>query len=103
MQLGLVSIARSYSTCLWTRETGRASISQLYQMSDREQLEKAEARMLVPSYFATVALLGKPKANVWLTKQIALIEKHYGKGFDARCRGYMREITETELCVEQQG
>ena len=58
--------------------------------------------MLVPSYFATVALLGKPKANVWLTKQIALIEKHYGKGFDARCRGYMREITETELCDTQQ-
>jgi hypothetical protein len=72
-------------------------------MSDREQLEKAEARMLVPSYFATVALLGKPRANVWLTKQIAHLEPHYGKGFDARCRGYMREITETELCVEQQG
>jgi hypothetical protein len=103
MQLGLVGIARSYSTCLWTRETGRTSISQLYQMSDRGQLEKAEARMLVPSYFATVALLGRPKANVWLTKQIAMIEKHYGKGFDARCRGYMREIVETELCVEQQG
>jgi len=72
-------------------------------MSDREQLEKAEARMLVPSYFATVALLGKPRANVWLTKQIAHLEPHYGKGFDARCRCYMREITETELCVEQQG
>jgi hypothetical protein len=72
-------------------------------MSDREQLEKAEARMLVPSYFATVALLSKPKANVWLTKQIALREKHYGKGFDARCRGYMREIVEIELCEEQQG
>ena len=70
-------------------------------MSDRGQLEKAEARMLVPSYFATVALLGKPKANVWLTKQIAIIEKHYGKGFDARCRKFMREITETELCDTQ--
>lgn len=67
-------------------------------MSDRKQLEKAEARILVSSYFATVALLGKPKANVWLTKQIARIEKHYGIGFDARCRDYMREITETELC-----
>jgi len=70
-------------------------------MSDREQLEKAEARILVPSYFATVALLGRPKANIWLTKQIAHTEKHYGKGFDARCRKYMREITETELCAEQ--
>lgn len=103
MQLVLVGIARSYSTCLWTRETGRASISQLYQMSDRAQLEKAEARMLVPSYFATVALLGRPKANVWLTKQISYLEPHYGKGFDARCRKFMREITENELCVEQQG
>ena len=67
-------------------------------MSDRAQLEKAEARILVPSYFATVALLGRPKANVWLSKQITRIESHYGKGFDARCRAYMREITETELC-----
>lgn len=70
-------------------------------MSDRDQLEKAEARILVPSYFATVALLGKPKANAWLTKQIARIEAHYGKGFDARCRKFMREITETELCDMQ--
>lgn len=69
-------------------------------MSDRAQLEKAEARILVPSYFATVALLGRPKANAWLTKQIAIIEKHYGRGFDARCRGYMREIAETELAIE---
>jgi Tfp pilus assembly protein PilE len=72
-------------------------------MSDRAQLEKAEARILVPSYFATVALLGRPKANAWLANQIARIEKHYGKGFDARCRGYMREIVEIELCEEQQG
>lgn len=54
--------------------------------------------MLVPSYFATVALFGRPKANVWLSKQIGKLEEHYGKGFDERCRGYMREITETELC-----
>ena len=69
-------------------------------MSDRAQLEKAEARILVPSYFATVALLGKPKANAWLTKHIAIAGRHYGNGFDARCRGYMREITETELLNE---
>jgi len=71
-------------------------------MSDRAQLEKAEARMLVPSYFATVALIGKLKANVWLTSQIAKAAQHYGAGFDSRCRSFMREIVETELCVEQQ-
>ena len=72
-------------------------------MSDRDQLEKAEARMLVPSYFATVALLGKPKANVWLTSPIGKVAQHYGVGFDTRCRSYMREIVETELCDTQQG
>ena len=72
-------------------------------MSDRAQLEKAEARILVPSYFATVALLGRPQANAWLTKQIARAGQHYGFGFDARCRSYMREITETETCDTQQG
>ncbi len=58
--------------------------------------------MLVPSYFATVALIGKLKANVWLTSQIAKAAQHYGVGFDHRCRSFMREIVETELCVEQQ-
>jgi len=72
-------------------------------MSDRAQLEKAEARILVPSYFKTVALLGKLKANVWLTSQIGKAAQHYGAGFDARCRSYMREIVETELCDTQQG
>jgi hypothetical protein len=72
-------------------------------MSDRAQLEKAEARMLVPSYFATVALLGKLKANVWLTSQIAKSAQHYGVGFDSRCRRYMREIMEDDLCDTQQG
>ena len=72
-------------------------------MSDRMQLEKAEARMLVPSYFATVALIGKLKANVWLTSQIAKAAQHYGAGFDSRCRSFMREIVETELCDTQQG
>ena len=71
-------------------------------MSDRAQLEKAEARMLVPSYFATVALIGKLKANVWLTSQIAKAAQHYGAGFDSRCRSFVREIVDTELCVEQQ-
>jgi len=71
-------------------------------MNDRVQLEKAEARMLVPSYFRTVELIGKPAAGLWLTKQIRRIEKSYGPGFDERCRAYMREITETDLCEMQQ-
>ena len=78
-------------------------VTRLLPMSDRAQLEKAEARVLVPSYFATVALLGKPKANVWLTSQIAKAAQHYGVGFDHRCRSFMREIVETELCDTQLG
>jgi hypothetical protein len=61
-------------------------------MSDRTQLEKAEARILVPSYYKTVELIGKAAAALWLTKQIRRIEKMYGPGFEARCRAYMREI-----------
>jgi hypothetical protein len=61
-------------------------------MSDQDQLEKAEARILVPSYYRTVELIGKPAAALWLTKQIRRIEKMYGPGFEARCRAYMRQI-----------
>lgn len=61
-------------------------------MSDRVQLEKAEARILVPSYYRTVELIGKPAAALWLTKQIRKIQPLYGEGFEARCRAYMREI-----------
>jgi|TARA_R110000868_G_scaffold208537_3_gene458018 hypothetical protein len=61
-------------------------------MSDRVQLEKAEARILVPSYYRTVELIGKAAAALWLTKQIRRIQPHYGVGFEARCRAYMREI-----------
>jgi bacterioferritin-associated ferredoxin len=75
----------------------------LSPMSDRVQLEKAEARILVPSYFKTVDLLGKIKANVWLTNQIGKVAQHYGVGFDSRCRKYMRQIMEEELCDMQQG
>jgi hypothetical protein len=66
-------------------------------MSDRSQLEKAEARILVPSYYRTVELIGKPAAALWLTKQIRRIEKSYGPGFEARCRAYMREIDDENL------
>ena len=59
---------------------------------DRAQLEKAEARILVPSYYRTVELIGKAAAALWLTKQIRRIEKMYGLGFEARCRAFMRQI-----------
>jgi hypothetical protein len=59
---------------------------------DRAQLEKAEARILVPSYYRTVELLGKADAAVWLSKQIKRLERMYGYGFEARCRAYMRQV-----------
>lgn len=66
-------------------------------MGDRVQLEQAEARVLVPSYFHNADKLGKPAAAIWLSKQINKIQKHYGQGFDNRVRGYMRQIADGEL------
>jgi Tfp pilus assembly protein PilE len=66
-------------------------------MSDREILEKAEARILVPSYYATVKKIGKKEAAFWLMKQIRNIERHYGQGFERRVRTYMREVDNEEL------
>jgi hypothetical protein len=66
-------------------------------MSDRVQLEKAEARILVPSYYRTVELIGKAAAALWLTKQIRRIQPHYGVGFEARCRAYMRQVDDDNL------
>ena len=66
-------------------------------MSDRETLEKAEARVLVPSYYATVKKVGKQEAALWLMKRIRDIERHYGQGFERRVRTYMREVDEQEL------
>ena len=66
-------------------------------MSDREILEKAEARVLVPSYYATVKKVGKKEAALWLMKKIRDIERHYGVGFERRVRTYMREVDEQEL------
>ena len=59
---------------------------------DRAQLEKAEARILVPSYYKTAKLIGKEQAAFWLTKQIRRLERMYGYGFEARCRAYMRQV-----------
>ena len=66
-------------------------------MSDREILEKAEARVLVPSYYATVEKVGKQEAAIWLMKRIRDIERYYGMGFERRVRTYMREVDEQEL------
>lgn len=66
-------------------------------MSDREILEKAEARVLVPSYYATVEKVGKKEAAIWLMKRIRDIERHYGMGFERRVRNYMREVDQQEL------
>jgi len=66
-------------------------------MSDREILEKAEARVLVPSYYATVEKIGKKEAAVWLMKRIRDIERHHGQGFERRVRAYMREVDNEEL------
>ena len=66
-------------------------------MSDREILEKAEARVLVPSYYATVEKIGKKEAAVWLMQRIRDIERHYGMGFERRVRTYMREVDNEEL------
>ena len=66
-------------------------------MSDREILEKAEARVLVPSYYATVEKVGKKEAALWLMKRIRDIERHYGQGFERRVRTYMREVDNEEL------
>ena len=66
-------------------------------MTDRVQLEQAEARVLVPSFFHNAKKKGRPFATIWLGKQIARLQPFYGYGFDQRVRGYMRQITDGEL------
>ena len=67
-------------------------------MTDRVQLEMSEARILVPSYYATCKKIGKPQAAIWLTSQLKKLERFYGYGVDKRVRGYMRQIADVELC-----
>jgi hypothetical protein len=69
-------------------------------MSDRVQLEMAEARMLVASYFAAKRSYGPVEANKFLAKQLKKLEKTYGKKSDARLKRYMREVSDTELLVD---
>ena len=66
-------------------------------MSDRIQLEQAEARVLVPSYFHNAKTYGKGSAAIWLTREIAKTQRFYGLGYEQRVRGYMRQIADGEL------
>jgi len=66
-------------------------------MSDRDILEKAEARELLPFYYNNVEKVGKIEAAERLSKRIRVIQRHYGFDFDKRVRGYMRQIDQEEL------
>lgn len=66
-------------------------------MSDRDILEKAEARELLPFYYNNVREVGKAEAAERLTKRIRIIQRYYGFDFDRRVRGFMRQIDEQEL------
>ena len=66
-------------------------------MSDRVQLEMAEARMLVASYFAAKRTYGAVEANKFLAKQLKKLEKVYGKNSDGRLKQYMRVVVDTEV------
>ena len=69
-------------------------------MSDRVQLEMAEARMLVASYFAAKRSYGSVEANKFLDKQLKKLEKTYGKKSDERLKRYIRVVSDTELLVD---
>lgn len=56
----------------------------------------AEARTLLPSYYATRKSHGAPGANVWLSDRITKLEKFYGKGCGERIRKYMRVVEDNE-------
>ena len=66
-------------------------------MSDRVQLEMAEARMLVASYFAAKRTYGSVQANKFPAKQLKKLEKVYGKKSDDRLKAYMRVVVNTEI------
>ena len=69
-------------------------------MSDRVQLEMAEARMLVASYFAAKRTYGAVEANRFLAKQLKKLEKVYGKKSDDRLKQYMRIVATEELLID---
>ena len=70
-------------------------------MSDREQLEMAEARVLLHSYFAAKKSYGKPQADKFLAAQLVKLEKLYGKQSDTRIKQYMRRVKDTETFYEE--
>lgn len=59
-------------------------------MTDRELLEKAEARTLVHGYILN------GKSQDWLTNAIKVSKRIYGNGSEERIRAYMREIWKSE-------
>jgi len=69
-------------------------------VSDRVQLEMAEARMLVASYFAAKRTYGAVQANRFLAKQLKKLEKIYGKKSDDRLKQYMRIVATEELLID---
>ena len=70
-------------------------------MSDRVQLEMAEARVLLHSYFAAKQSYGKPQADKFLAAQLLKLEKLYGKQSDTRIKQYMRYVKDTETMYEE--
>jgi len=70
-------------------------------MSDRVQLEMAEARVLLHSYFAAKQSYGKEKADKFLAAQLLKLEKLYGKQSDTRIKQYMRRVKDTETFYEE--
>ena len=60
------------------------------------QLEMAEARVLVFSYYRNREVLGKVLAEKWLGKRLKKLEKVYGKGVGERVRVYMRWISDRD-------
>jgi hypothetical protein len=59
-------------------------------MSDRIQLERAEARVLVDGYKRN------NNSNEWLEKALRHTVKVYGHGADIRVKQYIREYWESQ-------
>lgn len=62
-------------------------------LSDRVQLERAEARELVAAFWWNDKQRGREAAKKFLADRIQYLTKFYGTGFDKRVREYMRGIT----------
>jgi hypothetical protein len=60
-------------------------------LTDRERLEKAEARALVHNFIAN------KQSKEWLAKAIAVSKKVYGAGSEDRIKAYMRQLWKDEV------